>query len=322
MAMRKSTPRGQMTRGANSGPAIMLLPPMIRATFMPNPPLEQKPKKQLRRKTPITGVAAYMSKFEKSPPPERPPAITPQLLKEKGRNAKKEQHRKALEPKIEEYRQHQKDAGGEFDGMNCYNTLFIGRLAYEVTEAKLLREMESFGPVKDIRIVKDREGKSRGYAFCEFENEDDMKRAYRNADAMRVEGRHIVVDVERGHTVPSWLPRRLNYGLGGTRLGAKHQNVNRPGRFDPSRPDAPPPAAVMHGMGRGRGPHGPPPLVQYGDPYGGGYHHRGPPPPPYGGYNDRGPSRGGEYYGVGGGYGERKRPRSRSPEYQRDRRRY
>ena len=44
-----------------------------------------------------------------------------------------------------------------------------------------------------------------------------MKRAYRGGDAMRIEGRPIVVDVERGHTVPLWLPRRLGGGLGGTR---------------------------------------------------------------------------------------------------------
>jgi U1 small nuclear ribonucleoprotein len=50
---------------------------------------------------------------------------------------------------------------------------------------------------------------------------------------MKIEGRYIVVDVERGHTVPTWLPRRLGGGLGGTRLGGKHENVTRPGRFDP-----------------------------------------------------------------------------------------
>jgi U1 small nuclear ribonucleoprotein len=101
--------------------------------------------------------------------------------------------------------------------MNCYNTLFVGRLAYEVTERKLLREMETYGPVKDLKLVKDKEGKSRGYAFVEYEHEEDMKRAFRAADGMRIEGREIVVDVERGHTVPNWLPRSLGGGLGGTR---------------------------------------------------------------------------------------------------------
>ena len=62
-----------------------------------------------------------------------------------------------------------------------------------------------------------------------------MKRAYRGADGMRIESREIVVDVERGHTVPNWLPRCLGGGLGGTRVGGKDVNVTAPGRFDPSR---------------------------------------------------------------------------------------
>jgi U1 small nuclear ribonucleoprotein 70kDa len=125
---------------------------------------------------------------------------------------------------IEEFRQQQQLSNGEYDGMNCYNTLFVGRLAYEVTERKLLREMEAFGPVKDLRIITVRddeddgskkkknttgEKQSRGYAFVEYEHEDDMKRAYRAADGMKIEGRSIVVDVQRGLTVPSFLPRRL-----------------------------------------------------------------------------------------------------------------
>ena len=94
----------------------------------------------------------------------------------------------------------------------------MGRLAYEVSERKLLREFEQFGPVKNVKLVVDREGKSRGYAFVEYEHEEDMKRAYKGADGMRLEGRPIVADVARGYTVPNWLPRRLGGGLGGTRL--------------------------------------------------------------------------------------------------------
>ena len=47
-------------------------------------------------------------------------------------------------------------------------------------------------------------GKSRGYAFIEFEHKNDMKLAYKNADGKKVEGKRVVVDVERGRTVPSW----------------------------------------------------------------------------------------------------------------------
>ena len=316
MSGRKQTPRGQSSRGANSGPAIMLMPPAIRATFMPNPPLEHYPPVTFRRKNAITGVSALLDCFEKTPPPPRVINPTPKSFKEKARQEKQQEHREALKPLIEEYRKIQKESGGEFEGMNCYNTLFVGRLAYEVNERKLLREMETFGQVKYIKIVKDKEGKSRGFAFVEYEHEEDMKRAYRAADGIRIEGREIVVDVERGHTVPSWLPRRLGGGLGGTRLGGKDVNVTRPGRFDPSKPDTPPP---MSAMGRGGGG-APPPQPGYGMGRGGGdrYHRGGPPPPPP---PPPPPSSRG---GYGGGEYDRKRRRSPSPgrRYGSGRRRY
>lgn len=62
--------------------------------------------------------------------------------------------------------------------------------------------------------MKDREGKSRGYGFIEFETEADMKVAYKRADGRKIDGRRVTVDVERGRTVRGWLPRRLGGGLG------------------------------------------------------------------------------------------------------------
>ena len=89
-----------------------------------------------------------------------------------------------------------------------YNTLFVARLSYDTNEKKLRREFEQYGPIKSIRVVHDLEvrthvriatsssssdiaisrslcvlpilvcseqGNPRGYAFVEFENEDDMK---------------------------------------------------------------------------------------------------------------------------------------------------
>eukprot|EP00967_Tisochrysis_lutea_P097673 scaffold143547_cov20-Tisochrysis_lutea.AAC.1 len=43
-------------------------------------------------------------------------------------------------------------------------------------------------------------GKSRGYAFIEFEDKKDMKEAYKSADGRKIEGRRVLVDVERGRT--------------------------------------------------------------------------------------------------------------------------
>lgn len=62
-------------------------------------------------------------------------------------------------------------------------------------------------------------GQSRGYAFVEFEREKDMKVAYKEAGGLRLEGRRMLVDVERGRTVKGWKPTRLGGGLGSKRDG-------------------------------------------------------------------------------------------------------
>jgi U1 small nuclear ribonucleoprotein 70kDa len=47
-------------------------------------------------------------------------------------------------------------------------------------------------------------GKARGYAFIEYQDKKDMKEAYKTADGRKIEGRRVLVDVERGRTVESW----------------------------------------------------------------------------------------------------------------------
>lgn len=84
---------------------------------------------------------------------------------------------------------------------NAYLTLFVGRLSYETNEKKLRREFEQYGAIKRVVVVQDLDGKPRGYAFIEFEKEEDLMSAYKKSDGKKVDGRRIVVDVERGRCV-------------------------------------------------------------------------------------------------------------------------
>lgn len=97
-----------------------------------------------------------------------------------------------------------------------YKTLFVARINYDTSEAKLRREFETYGPIKKVSMVMDKvTGKPRGYAFIEYEHERDMRAAFKHADGKKIDGRRVLVDVERGRTVKGWLPRRLGGGLGG-----------------------------------------------------------------------------------------------------------
>lgn len=45
----------------------------------------------------------------------------------------------------------------------------------KATETDLRREFEMYGAIESVRIVRDKKGKSTGYAFVVFERERDMK---------------------------------------------------------------------------------------------------------------------------------------------------
>lgn len=102
--------------------------------------------------------------------------------------------------------------------LDAYKTLFVGRLSFDTGSDKLRREFEQYGRIAEVSVVKDKvTGKSKGYAFIEFDSEKDMRHAYKYSDGMKIDNRRILVDVERGRTVQGWRPRRFGGGLGDSR---------------------------------------------------------------------------------------------------------
>jgi len=97
-----------------------------------------------------------------------------------------------------------------------YRTLFVARIHYDTSESKLRREFETYGKIKQIKLIHDiQTDKPRGYAFIEYEDESSMHAAYKRADGKKIDGRRVVVDIERGRTIKGWKPRRLGGGKGG-----------------------------------------------------------------------------------------------------------
>merc|ERR1719473_1762852 len=124
-------------------------------------------------------------------------------------------HKAALKKDTDKFDPHKdSDASGD-----PFKTLFVARISYDTTEKKLKREFEVFGSIKRVRMVYDHKGKPRGYAFVEYEHERDLKNAYKQGDGKKIDGRRVMVDVERGRTVDGWLPRRLGGGRGPGREG-------------------------------------------------------------------------------------------------------
>ncbi|CAN4083257.1 unnamed protein product [Withania somnifera] len=201
--------------------------------FEPRPPLEYKPPPEKRKCPSYTGMAQFVSHFAQPGDPEYAPPVpeveTPAERRARIHKIRLEEGAKKAAEELEKY---DPSSDPNVTG-DPYKTLFVARLNYETTESRVKREFEAFGPIKRVRLVMDKtNNKPRGYAFIEYVHTRDMKAAYKQADGKKIDNRRVLVDVERGRTVPNWRPRRLGGGLGTTRVG--NEDVNRevvqPGR--------------------------------------------------------------------------------------------
>ncbi len=76
--------------------------------------------------------------------------------------------------------------------------LFVGSLAYATTDDTLKAHFEQVGPVVSARVITDREsGRSKGFGFVEFENEDNNQKAVDQLNGKELDGRAINVSIAR-----------------------------------------------------------------------------------------------------------------------------
>ncbi|KAJ3054361.1 hypothetical protein HK097_002025 [Rhizophlyctis rosea] len=75
-----------------------------------------------------------------------------------------------------------------------YNRLYVGSLHFNITEEDLKTVFEPFGPVEFVNLHKDPDtGKSKGFAFVQYENADDAKVALDKMNGYDIMGRKIRV---------------------------------------------------------------------------------------------------------------------------------
>lgn len=76
--------------------------------------------------------------------------------------------------------------------------LFIGSLAYATNDDTMKAFFEQIGPVSSARVITDREsGRSKGFGFVEFENDDDNQKAVDQLNGKELDGRAINVSLAR-----------------------------------------------------------------------------------------------------------------------------
>ncbi|CAD7925901.1 unnamed protein product [Amoebophrya sp. A120] len=78
--------------------------------------------------------------------------------------------------------------------------IFVGGLHEEVTEESLRQAFLPFGEIKECKIPK-REGKTRGFGFVEYEDEEDAKAAIDNMDQSEFFGKTLVVNTSKSQAL-------------------------------------------------------------------------------------------------------------------------
>ena len=91
--------------------------------------------------------------------------------------------------------------------------LFVGGLNWKTTDDGLRAAFESFGAITEAKVITDRDsGRSRGFGFVTFVDDDAGDEAIRAMDGTELEGRTIKVN--QAEDKP-----RMGGGGGGGRFG-------------------------------------------------------------------------------------------------------
>jgi U1 small nuclear ribonucleoprotein len=183
------------------------LPPHINILFRARPPLRylKLPHKGIHRN--YTGIfdlannENILSKFEKDPPENKEIKLPKHVIKiidiikkiEKQKEINKERA-KSWNPKS-----NPKATG------NPYKTLFVYNLPKNIDENILKNEFNDFGQIKEIRIIRNYKGVSKGYGFIEYEKMRDFRKALEKGNK-KINDRHIYVEEERGRVDNKFKP--------------------------------------------------------------------------------------------------------------------
>jgi cold-inducible RNA-binding protein len=94
--------------------------------------------------------------------------------------------------------------------------LYVGNLAYGVTDSDLQRMFEAHGTVQSAQVIMDREaGRSKGFGFVEMANDQEAQAAITALNGQQNDGRALTVNEARPKTEGS----RGGAGGGGSRGG-------------------------------------------------------------------------------------------------------
>ncbi len=87
--------------------------------------------------------------------------------------------------------------------------IYVGNLAYRMTEDELRQAFGEFGEVSSAKIIMDRDtGQSKGFGFVEMPNQSEAEAAISALNEANIGGRNLRVNEARPRPERSGPPRR------------------------------------------------------------------------------------------------------------------
>lgn len=88
--------------------------------------------------------------------------------------------------------------------------IYVGNLAYSVTESELKKAFSAFGTVTSVSLITDKfTGQSKGFGFVEMANNSEADAAIKGLNGTALSGRNLTVNQAkpRSSSGPSRGPR-------------------------------------------------------------------------------------------------------------------
>lgn len=82
---------------------------------------------------------------------------------------------------------------GKNPGFVGDSKLYVGNVAFECHEDDLVEAFSAVGEVGEVSLVRDNEGKVRGFGFITMRNKEDAEKAIEQLDGLQIRGRKLSV---------------------------------------------------------------------------------------------------------------------------------
>ena len=98
-----------------------------------------------------------------------------------------------LRPEYEIERVHQNMRENKAPNFMGDTKLYVGNIAFECTEQTIYEIFSTVGTVGDVSLVRDDDGRNRGFGFVTMRSTADGEKAIAELDGADVKGRNIAV---------------------------------------------------------------------------------------------------------------------------------